>query len=58
MLINALYNAKVAETAVLFCNQPIIKPKQKSKRERLMLAVIEIRRNLDERKLNREYPKP
>lgn len=58
MLINALYNAKVAETAVLFGNQPIIKPKQKSKRERLMLAVIEISRNLAEKNLKNNHPNP
>lgn len=52
MLINALYNAKVAETAVLFGNQPIIKPKQKSKRERLMLAVIEMKNKLPKQNLN------
>ena len=52
MLINALYNAKVAETAVLFGNQPIIKPKQKSKRERLMLAVIEMKNKFPKQNLN------
>ena len=52
MLINALYNAKVEETAVLFGNQPIIKPKQKSKRERLMLAVIEMKNKLPKQNLN------
>lgn len=55
-LINALYNSKVCHTAVLFKKEKAIQ-KPLSKRERLMVSLIDLKANLkkDNTVANRKY---